>query len=160
MDGVLELVSQFADAGVKVFWAVFPWDQGTRPTGWPMYQELTELIVNTGANGLNGDTLNGVNVSWYDAALSLGQPLVLEPEWMKTEQSGQGQGFFNIAHNVASWGQTWGDDMMTGEGLPLSPYISAYHALEGRHQVHITDRWAMNRTNNLQTAFLNGVGYL
>lgn len=24
-----------------------------------MYEELTELIVNTGAHGLNGDTLNG-----------------------------------------------------------------------------------------------------
>ena len=159
MDGVLELVSQFEAAGVKVFWAVFPWDKGTRPTGRPMYQQLTELIVATGAHGLNGDTLNGINVSWYDEALALDNPLVLEPEWMKTEQSGEGQGFFNLAHNVASWGQTWGDDMMTGEGLPFSPYISSYHALEGRHQVHITDRWAMNRTNNLQTAFLNGVGY-
>lgn len=61
---------------------------------------------------------------------------------------------------VASWGQTWGNDGMTGEGLPFSPQISAYKALEGRHTVHITDRWAQNRTSNLQTAFFNGVGYL
>lgn len=31
-----------------------------------MYEELTELIVETGAHGLNGDTLNGVNATWWD----------------------------------------------------------------------------------------------
>lgn len=83
-----------------------------------------------------------MNVSWWDESLRLGMPLVLEPEWMKTEQSGAGQGFFNLAHNVASWGQTWGDDGMTGTGLPFAPFVSAYRALEPRHQVHITDRSA------------------
>jgi hypothetical protein len=75
-----------------------------------------------GAHGLNGDTLNGVNVSWWDESLGekkthlfyalkriilprqardkhrgklekerrflvgLGAPLVLEPEWMKTNE--------------------------------------------------------------------------
>ena len=52
--------------------------------------------------------------------------------------------------------QTWGNDQMTGESLPFSPQISSYKALEPRHTVHITDRWAMNRTSNLQTAFFNG----
>ena len=155
-----DLVGAFEAAGVKVFWAVFPWDGGTRPSARPMYEELTELIIESGAHGLNGDTLNGVNVSWWDESMSLGAPLVLEPEWMKTNEGSQGQGFFNLAHNVASWGQTWGNDGMTGEDLPFSPQISAYKALEPRHTVHITDRWAMNRTSNLQTAFFNGIGYL
>ena len=31
----------------RVFWAVFPWDGGTRPSDRPMYEELTELIVQT-----------------------------------------------------------------------------------------------------------------
>ena len=65
-----------------------------------MYEELTELIVATGAHGLNGDTLNGVNVTWWDESLGLGAPLVLEPERMKTNQGANGQGFFNLGHNV------------------------------------------------------------
>ena len=65
-----------------------------------MYEELTELIVATGAHGLNGDTLNGVNATWWDESLGLGTPLVLEPEWMKTNQCSNGQGFFNLGHNV------------------------------------------------------------
>lgn len=84
----------------RVFWAVFPWDGGTRPSSRPMYEELTELIVATGAHGLNGDTLNGVNATWWDESLGLGTPLVLEPEWMKTNQGSNGQGFFNLGHNV------------------------------------------------------------
>eukprot|EP01049_Picozoa_sp_SAG25_P017048 SAG25_NODE_4212_length_863_cov_1.014398_1_plen_159_part_00 len=100
LGGVRQLVSRLEGAGVKVFWPVFPWDEGTRPTGRAMYQQLTELIVSTGAHGLNGDTLNGVNVSWFDEANSLGRPLVLEPEWMKTNQGNNGQGFFNLAHSV------------------------------------------------------------
>jgi len=35
----------------------------------------------------------------------------------------------------------------------------SYKALEPRHLVHLTERWASNRTNGMQTAFFNGMGY-
>jgi formylglycine-generating enzyme required for sulfatase activity len=37
--------------------------------------------------------------------------------------------------------------------------ISRYKWLESRHMVHVCDRWSRNKTDNLQYAFFNGVGY-
>ena len=37
--------------------------------------------------------------------------------------------------------------------------MSAYKAIEPRHMVQIVERFAENRTNGLQHAFFNGVGY-
>ena len=53
------------------------------------------------------------------------------------------------------------------EGLPgpnlwrytEAPLTSAYKLLEPRHMVNVVERQATNRTDGLQTAFFNGVGY-
>src|SRR5260370_12359581 len=39
------------------------------------------------------------------------------------------------------------------------PKISRYKWLEPRHMVNVCDRWAKSKTDNLQYAFFNGVGY-
>ena len=40
-----------------------------------------------------------------------------------------------------------------------APLVSAYKFIETRHMVQIVERFAENRTNGLQHAFFNGVGY-
>ena len=38
--------------------------------------------------------------------------------------------------------------------------MAAYKALTGgRHLTHICERWAMDRTDGIQYAFFNGMGY-
>jgi len=39
------------------------------------------------------------------------------------------------------------------------PRVDKYKWLETRHQVNISDRWKRDKTDNLQFAFLNGVGW-
>jgi formylglycine-generating enzyme required for sulfatase activity len=42
---------------------------------------------------------------------------------------------------------------------PFIPSVSRGKWLEPRHMVHVCDRWNKDKTNNLQFAFFNGVGY-
>ena len=42
---------------------------------------------------------------------------------------------------------------------PFVPMISRYKWLEPRHMVNVCDRWNRDKTDNLQYAFFNGVGY-
>ena len=39
------------------------------------------------------------------------------------------------------------------------PGVSVYKWFEPGHQVNITNRWAINKTDDLQSAFFNGIGY-
>ena len=39
------------------------------------------------------------------------------------------------------------------------PVVSKYKWIEPRHMVNVCERWAKNRTDGLQAAFFNGVGY-
>ena len=39
------------------------------------------------------------------------------------------------------------------------PVVSNYKWLEPRHMVNVCERWAQDRTDGLQSAFFNGVGY-
>ena len=39
------------------------------------------------------------------------------------------------------------------------PVVSKYKWLEPRHMVNVCERWAKDRTDELQAAFFNGVGY-
>ena len=49
---------------------------------------------------------------------------------------------------------TWGQYQ-----FPFLPMVDRYKWLEPRHMVNISDRWAQDKTNDLQFAFFNGVGW-
>ena len=55
-----------------------------------------------------------------------------------------------VAWNNMSWGY-W-------QYQPV-PVVSKYKWLEPRHMVNVCERWAKDRTDGLQAAFFNGVGY-
>ena len=38
-----------------------PWDHGTRDNGQSDVESMVDVLVQTGASGMNGDTMNGVN---------------------------------------------------------------------------------------------------
>ena len=49
---------------------------------------------------------------------------------------------------------TWGQYQ-----FPFTPLVDKYKWLEPRHMVNISDRWKRDKTDDLQFAFFNGVGW-
>jgi len=142
LDGRKQMVADFHRRGVRVLFPVMLWDQGTRDEGVPNWTATARLLAEIGADGVNGDTLDGIPRAFRAASDELGHPLVLEPEAGPNDEA--------LAWNNLTWGY-W--------QYPFLPMVSRYKWLEPRHMVHVCDRWSRDKTDNLQYAFFNGVGY-
>ena len=118
------------------------WDQGTRDPGKPWPQAIAELMAEVGADGVNGDTQDGVPLAFSVAADEVGHALAFEPEDGPSDEA--------LAWNLMTWGQY---------NFPFVPMVDKYKWLEPRHMVNISDRWNRDKTNDLQFAFFNGVGW-
>lgn len=138
------MISDFHRRGVKVFFPVMPWDQGTHDPGMPNWSASAQLLAEVGADGINGDTLRGIPLAFRTASDETGVPLVLEPEHAMPFP------FEALTWNTMTWGY-W--------QYPAAPMVSVFKWLEPRHMVNVCDRWNRNKTDNLQYAFFNGVGY-
>jgi len=144
LEGVRRMVMDFKKRGVRVFFPIMIWDKGTRDIGLPIAVALVKEMKAIGADGLNGDTMFGVTEDFLAACDSLEYPLVLQPEVAINELK-------MTEWNQMSWGYFWKYDYMPG--------VSVLKWLEPRHQVQVTNRWIINKTDDLQYAFFNGVGY-
>lgn len=140
------VVEDFHRRGVKVLLPTMPWDNGTRPGDKPDWQRIVDLVAATGADGINGDTYSGVPLAFHKAAMEHGRPLVLQPE--STAQAGD----HILSWNVQSWSKRIPDESI--------PTVVKLKWLEPRHIVNIENRWSRVRTNDLQHALFNGIGYV
>lgn len=138
------MISDFKSQGVRVFFPIMIWDRGTRSLRYEMPVALVREMKELGADGMNGDTMWGVTEDFQHAYDSLGYPLVLQPEVAIRDLS-------FVAWNTSSWGYYWKYRRIPG--------VSIYKWLEPGHQVFVTNRWAVDKTDDLQYAFFNGVGY-
>ena len=140
--GVRQMVADFHRRGVRVLFPMMMWDEGTsQPAqGWP--DAIAALMKEIDADGINGDTQDGVPLGFTLAAEKIGHPLAFQPEDGPSDEG--------LAWNVMTWGQY---------SFPLVPMVDRYKWLETRHMVNISDRWAPEKTNDLQFAFFNGVGW-
>ena len=138
-----KVVEQFHGHGVRVLFPVMMWDQGTRDEGAPNWVATSRFLADIGADGINGDTLEGMARVFRTASDRLSHPLALEPELAFGSDE-------MLAYNNMSWGY-WKYD--------FAPTVSTYKWLEPRHMVHVSDRWAHDHTDDLQFAFFNGVGF-
>ncbi|NYE60712.1 formylglycine-generating enzyme required for sulfatase activity [Duganella sp. 1224] len=140
--GVKKMVADFHRRGVRVLFPMMLWDQGTRAIerSWP--DELAALMKEIGADGINGDTQDGVPLAFTLAADQAGHPLVFQPEGLPSDEA--------LAWNLMTWGQYT---------FPFAPTVDRYKWLEPRHMVNISDRWNRGKTDDLQFAFFNGVGW-
>ena len=143
IEGVRKMVADFHRRGVKVFFPSMLWDQGTRDEKTPDAEALVRLLAVVDADGINGDTKEGMPSSFRRAAEKIGHPLALEPE----VELGADE---MLAWNVMSWGY-WHYDFV--------PAISRYKWIEPRHMVNVSDRWAHNHLDDLQAVFFDGVGF-
>ncbi|MES1249423.1 MAG: hypothetical protein ABUL46_01995, partial [Chitinophaga rupis] len=79
--GVRRMVADFSKRGVRVFFPIMIWDQGTRPFGNNMPLSLIREMQEVGADGMNGDTMGGVTEDFSLISDSLGYPMSWQPEW-------------------------------------------------------------------------------
>jgi formylglycine-generating enzyme required for sulfatase activity len=141
--GIRKMVDDFHRRGVRVFFPAMPWDNGTRDIGEPYWSATAKLLAETGADGVNGDTFGGLPRAYRTASDATGHPVVFEPEGAPQADEG-------LIWNNQSWGY-W--------KYGFVPTVSKLKWLEPRHLVNVCDRWARDKTDNLQFAFFNGAGY-
>jgi gamma-glutamyl hercynylcysteine S-oxide synthase len=142
--GVKQMVEDFHRRGVRVLFPMMMWDQGTRDPGRPWPREIAELMKEIGADGINGDTQDGVPIAFSEAAEKAGHPLAFEPEGSPADEA--------LAWNLMTWGQY-------GKQFTFAPGLDRFRWLEPRHMVNISDRWNRSKTDDLQFAFFNGEGW-
>ena len=136
------VVSDFHKRGVRVLFPMMMWDQGTHSEGEANWESTAKIMAEIGADGVNGDTMDGIPKAFRDASDRTGHPLVFEPEgYPKTPEM--------FAYNNMSWGY-W--------RYPFNVLVSQGKLIEPRHMINISDRWNRSKTDNLQFAFFNGVG--
>src|SRR5579871_6320255 len=129
VEGVKQMVAGFHRRGVRVMFPMMMWDQGTRDPGksWP--DAVAELMKQLGADGVNGDTQEGVPLAFSLAAEKAAHPLAFEPELTMADEA--------LAWDVLDWGQY---------KYQFVPTLDRYRWLEPRHQVHIQGRWDRDKT--------------
>ena len=137
------MVEDFHRHGVRVFFPTMPWDTGTRDELQAYWNATAHLMTEIGADGVNGDTFDGLPRAYRTASDKTGHPLAFEPE-------GSPRADEALMWNNQSWGY-W--------KYPFAPMVSKLKWLEPRHMINVCDRWARDKTDNLQAAFFNGVGY-
>ena len=140
--GVRQMVADFHRRGVHVLFPMMMWDQGTRDPGMSWPQAFSETMKEIGADGVNGDTQDGVPLAFSQAADKSDHPLVFEPEGSPSDEA--------LAWNVLTWGQYKFD---------FVPMVDRFRWLEPLHQVNISHRWNRDKTEDLQYAFFNGEGW-
>jgi gamma-glutamyl hercynylcysteine S-oxide synthase len=143
VEGVRKMVADFHRRGVRVLFPVMVWDQGTHSEGAPDADAIARELAAVDADGINGDTQEGMPASFRRASDKIGHPLALEPEAPLSADE-------MLAYNNFSWGYwTYG----------FVPSVSRYKWLESRHMVNMCDRWSHDHVDDLQQAFFNGVGF-
>ena len=144
LEGLRGAIDDFHRRGVRVFLTTMPWDNGTRDEGEPDWQAIAKIVKAVGADGINGDTYNGVPRAFFDACDALGHPVVVQPESTISAEE-------HLIWNVQSWGKKAPNEIV--------PPVAKFKWLEPRHMINYENRWGRDRNHDLQYIFFNGVGY-
>lgn len=141
--GIEALVEAFHAAGLHVFVDYNPWDTGTRRGG-DDATELAALVADLRADGVFLDTLRKAEPELV-ARLEEARPgIVLEGESKLPVE--------RIADHSSSWAQFFADSAVPG--------VLRAHWYERRHMQHHVRRWHRDHSEELQSAWLNGVGVM
>ncbi|HEY1160352.1 MAG TPA: SUMF1/EgtB/PvdO family nonheme iron enzyme, partial [Terracidiphilus sp.] len=142
IEGVRQMVAGFHRRGVRVLFPMMMWDEGTHQPDQPWPDAIAALMKQIDADGVNGDTQDGVPLGFSLAAEKIAHPLAFQPEESPSDEA--------LSWNAMNWGQY---------NFPFIPMVDRYKWLETRHMVNISDRWNPDKTDDLQFAFFNGVGW-
>ncbi|HXS06024.1 MAG TPA: SUMF1/EgtB/PvdO family nonheme iron enzyme [Rhizomicrobium sp.] len=143
--GVKTMVADFHRRGVKVLFPINMWDQGTRDPGKPWPEAVAETMAAIDADGIFGDTQDGVPLAFPLAAERAGHAMAFQTELSPNDEA--------VAWNLSSW---WQEAPSVYE--QFAPKIDRYKWLEPRHTATVAERWSRDKTDMLQAAFFNGIG--
>ncbi|SEF23598.1 Sulfatase-modifying factor enzyme 1 [Amycolatopsis pretoriensis] len=141
--GLTDLVETLHDAGLHVFVDYNPWDVGTRRGGDDL-TELAALVKDLKADGVFLDTLKKAEPDFVDRLEAARPGIVLEGESKLPVE--------RIEDHPASWAQFFADSPVPG--------VLRAHWYERRHMQHHVRRWHRDHSEELQSAWLNGVGVM
>jgi formylglycine-generating enzyme required for sulfatase activity len=142
--GLRQAIADFHRRGVKVFLPTMAWDNGTKGEGVPDWEAVAQLAKQVGADGVNGDTYNGVPRAFRVASDAIKHPLAFQPESVPYADE-------QLMWNNQSWGKA---------STEIVPAVSKLKWLEPRHLINIENRWARDRTDDFHYMFFNGIGYV
>src|ERR1700689_1160925 len=113
IEGVRQMVADFHRRGVRVLFPMMMWDQGTHhpDQDWP--DAIAALMKEIDADGVNGDTQEGVPLGFSEAAERIGHPVAFEPESSPADEA--------LAWDVMNWAQY---------NFPFIPMVDRYKWLE------------------------------
>ena len=142
--GIRELVEELQARGLRVFVNYNPWDVGTRRE--PVADDLAiaELVRELGVDGVFLDTMKEAQPGLRAALDSVEPGIALE-----------GESTLPLARTCdhhLSWAQWFSDSEVPG--------VLRARWFEQRHMLHHTRRWNRDHTEELHSAWLNGVGVL
>ena len=142
--GIRELVADLQARGLRVFVNYNPWDVGTRRE--PVADDLAiaELVRELGVDGVFLDTMKEAQPGLRTALDGVKAGIALE-----------GESTLPLARTVdhhLSWAQWFADSEVPG--------VLRARWFEQRHMLHHTRRWNRDHTEELHSAWLNGVGIL
>ncbi|GLY37596.1 hypothetical protein Amsp01_036200 [Amycolatopsis sp. NBRC 101858] len=141
--GLTDLIDTLHGHGLHVFVDYNPWDVGTR-RGDDDLTELAALVADLKADGVFLDTLKKAEPDFV-ARLEAARPgIVLEGESKLPVE--------RIEDHAASWAQFFADSPVPG--------VLRAHWYERRHMQHHVRRWHRDHSEELQSAWLNGVGVM
>merc|ERR1719424_1583507 len=86
--------------------------------------------------------MHNIPQTFYDAGVKRNHPMALEPEG--------GGDLESMNWDTMGWGY-W--------QYPYIPSVDLWKWLEPRRMTNVCNRWAINKTNDLQAAWFNGDGY-
>ncbi|QPK80926.1 SUMF1/EgtB/PvdO family nonheme iron enzyme [Schaalia sp. ZJ405] len=141
--GFDELVDHFHSRGVKVAVDYNPWDTQTRRGG-PDHEELAAVIRDFGIDSVFLDTLKTADSVLVQSLERANPGIVLEGESRVLLE--------RVTDHSSSWAQFFADSHVPG--------VVKTHYFERRHMLHHIRRWHRDHSEELQSAWLNGVGMM
>ena len=142
--GMRELVADLQRRGLRVFVDYNPWDVGTRREPVADDLALAELVRELGADGVFLDTMKEAQPGLRAALDGVRPGIALEGESTLP--------LARTADHHLSWAQWFADSEVPG--------VLRARWFEQRHMLHHTRRWNRDHTEELHSAWLNGVGIL
>ncbi|KRC32989.1 SUMF1/EgtB/PvdO family nonheme iron enzyme [Oerskovia sp. Root22] len=137
------LVATLHAAGLHVFVDYNPWDTGTR-RGEDDLTELAAVVADLPADGVFLDTLKKAEPELVERLEAARPGIVLEGESKLAVE--------RIEDHSSSWAQFFADSSVPG--------VLRAHWYERRHMQHHVRRWNRDHTDELQSAWVNGVGVM
>jgi hypothetical protein len=108
---------------------------------------MVSLIKAVGADGMNGDTMDGIPSEWWAQAEAQDYPIMLQPEL----GFGARDWLHNLTYNTMSWAYLpyagASNDNQGWFGTEDLPFVSKYSYLVPGHQAQICERWARQHVN-------------